>query len=217
MPLTPNDDIVEISRRCNFLRMALANAEDAFKTNPTLKYMYLCEVSEERPNPTFLCFSKGTYGSRLDLHRDYLSQRAILPIILTLPLCPWLKHINLREERLTTTLIEILCESLKNLPRIRTIDVSGNPFGSFGLQALLKLVLWRRSIVDCYVGSTQGVGSLLRRLQMACGRNYRDLAQREQEETEKEEEEEEEEEEKMGFVMGVETEQEGEASDALLT
>ncbi|ESL11193.1 hypothetical protein TRSC58_01064 [Trypanosoma rangeli SC58] len=85
MPLTPNDDIVEISRRCDFLRMALANADDAFKTDPTLKYMYLCEVSGERPNPTFLCFSKGTYGSRLDLHRDYLSQRAILPIILTLP------------------------------------------------------------------------------------------------------------------------------------
>lgn len=175
--LTPNDDILEISRRCDALRMTLFHAPDDVKMIPSKKYMYLCEVSGERPNVEFLRFSDGTHGGGLDLHRAYLGQRAILPILLTLPLCPWLEHINLREERLTTTLVQLLCEALRPLPRVRTIDVSGNPFGSFGVQAILGLVLRKRSIVDCRLDGVQCVGSLLRRLYMACERNQRDAVE----------------------------------------
>ncbi|ORC93752.1 uncharacterized protein TM35_000016290 [Trypanosoma theileri] len=171
MSVSPLDDIVEISRRCESLRQSLANADDDFKTIPSKKYLYLCKVSGEKPNSTFLCFSEGTHGGNLDLHCSYLSQRALLPILLTLPLCPWLSHINLREERLTTTLIQLLCMSLQDLPRVRTIDVSGNPFGSYGVRTLLTLVMRNRSIVDCRVDGVQCVGALLRRLYMACERN----------------------------------------------
>ncbi|KAH9577287.1 hypothetical protein LSM04_001845 [Trypanosoma melophagium] len=171
MSVSPLDDIVEISKRCESLRLALAEADDDFKTIPNKKYLYLCEVTGERPNFTFLCFSQGTHGDTLDLHRSYLGQRALLPILLTLPLCPWISHINLSEERLTTTLIQLLCASLQNLPRVRTIDVSGNPFGSYGVRSLLTLVLRNRSIVDCRVDGVQCVGALLRRLYMACERN----------------------------------------------
>ncbi|KEG15328.1 hypothetical protein DQ04_00111280 [Trypanosoma grayi] len=174
MSVTPNDDIVEISQRCDFLRTALRDAPDDVKIIPERKYSYLCEMSGERPNLVFLRFSQGTYGGSLDLHRSYLSQRAFLPILFTLPLCPWLEHINLREERLTTTLIQLLCEALQDLPCLTTIDVSGNPFGSFGVQALLRLVQRNRSIVDCRVDGVQCVGAFLRRLHMACERNMED-------------------------------------------
>lgn len=167
----PYDDIVEISQRCDQLRRALLTADDAVKTIPCLKYAYLCEASGERPNLGFLRFSEGKSGGCADFHRAYLSQRAILPVLLTLPLCPWLEHINLRENRLTTTLVQLLCQALRDLPRVKIIDVSENPFGSFGMQAILNLVLRKSTVVDCRVDGIQCVGSLLRRLHNACELN----------------------------------------------
>ncbi|KAG8344355.1 hypothetical protein ERJ75_000707900 [Trypanosoma vivax] len=173
MALTPYDDIIEIERRCRTLRESLEGADDETKMVPSKRYLRLCQASGESPNPVFLQFTSDASMVSLDLHRSYLSQRALMPIILTLPLCNWLEHIDLREERLTTTLIELLCEAVQGLPRLKTIDVSGNPFGSFGVRALLRQVLRNKHIVDCRVDGVQCTGSLLRRLHMACERNSR--------------------------------------------
>ncbi|AAZ10720.1 uncharacterized protein TEOVI_000471000 [Trypanosoma equiperdum] len=171
MSTTPYDDVTEVSRRCAALREALSRADDDVITTPNKKYLYLCKVSGERPNATFQAFTEDMTKVSLDLHKSYLSQRALLPVLLTLPLCTWLERINLREERLTTTLIHLLCEALCRLPRIKVIDVSGNPFGSFGVDALLKLVKCNQRIVDCRMDGVQCVGSLRRRLADACERN----------------------------------------------
>nr|CCC89995.1 conserved hypothetical protein [Trypanosoma congolense IL3000] len=173
MTVTPYDDIVDIGRRCSKLREALGKASDDVRADPSSKYLYMCEVSGERPNPVFLAVTRNKNIRSLDLHNTYLGHRALLPILLTLSLCTWIEYINLQEERLTTTLIELLCEALAGLPRISVIDVSGNPFGSFGVEALLKLVRRRESIVECHVNGVQCVGALSRRLQAACERNAR--------------------------------------------
>lgn len=120
--------------------------------------------------------SVGSGPSVLDLTRAFIGRRALLPILLVLPECVQLQHLSLRDQHLNSVHVALLCNALLPLPKLTTLDLSFNPFGSEGVSAILRLVLQKPTLQQCELRGVIAVSPLLRRLEEALQRNQSALS-----------------------------------------
>lgn len=177
-------DVLLAYRSLNHLRMAHSSAQGCYED--------LCAAMDVQPDKTFLqcCLANDTLcetglaaaaldtetteaATTLDMHRSYVAVRSFLPIVCSLRMCFALQCINFAGCRLDATQIVLLCDALSPsyVGSLKMIDVSRNPFGSVGVQALLQLALKHHSVVNIVVDGVETVPALHRRLVSALRRN----------------------------------------------
>lgn len=107
----------------------------------------------------------------LDFLPTYVGKLMWLPIFVTLSDCVLLHSLSLSSQQLDSDLILLLAHSLPPLVQLACLDVSGNPIGCTGLQALIRLVKSSPSLTQCNVHGAASIAPLTRRLEAALARN----------------------------------------------
>jgi len=159
--LLQEDEALSRSHAATFRAVTVESSlEDGAYTEGTLSY----SDSSHVPTPSHR-------GTVLALSREQVGTVALLPIILTLHECQFLRSVQLQRQGMTSAHVELLCRALLRAPALESVDVSYNPCGSRGLTALLHTVLRRPNITQCEVRGLQVIAPLLRRLETAVARN----------------------------------------------
>ncbi|CAG9582225.1 conserved hypothetical protein [Leishmania major strain Friedlin] len=107
----------------------------------------------------------------LDFLPTYVGKLAWLPIFVTLSDCVLLHSLSLSSQQLDSDLVLLLAHSLPPLVQLASLDVSGNPIGCTGVQALIRLVKSSPSLTQCNIHGAASIAPLTRRLEAALARN----------------------------------------------
>ncbi|KAG5494078.1 hypothetical protein JKF63_01912 [Porcisia hertigi] len=116
---------------------------------------------------------------RLDFSPTYVGKRAWLPIFVTLSNCVLLHSLSLSNQQLDSELVLLLTSSLPPLVQLSCLDLSGNPIGCTGVQALIRLVRTFPALVYCNIHGSASIAPLTRRLETALAHNQRHASQTE--------------------------------------
>lgn len=141
--------------------------------NPLEQYQFLLRVLHLKPCNEYLTLLTSYFSANveekkneeLDFSRTFVGEKHWLLIILTLSGCTYLQRINLSKQRLSSVLIQMLCEALAQLPNLFSIDVSYNPCGSSAVKFLLRLAKRNKKIVFCKISGINCTSALTRRLE----------------------------------------------------
>jgi hypothetical protein len=91
----------------------------------------------------------------LDLHRNYLGDRGILPVLDMLSHCKVLKRVVLSENGIRNNGAIALAQALKAHATVSSVDVSGNQISLGGGKALLELLATNPKIKDIGFANTR--------------------------------------------------------------
>lgn len=153
-------------------------------------YVCLCETHAYPANAHFLeylaryarvqgAIANGTAQGmlctvrRLDFSSTYVGKAvAWLPIFVTLSDCVLLHQLSVSGQQLSSDLAVLLARSLTPLVQLAHLDVSGNPIGCAGVQALIRLVKASPTLVECDIHGATSIALLSRQLEAALARNH---------------------------------------------
>ncbi|GET92414.1 hypothetical protein, conserved [Leishmania tarentolae] len=107
----------------------------------------------------------------LDFLPTYVGKLMWLPVFVTLSDCVLLHSLSLSNQQLDSDLVLLLAHSLQPLVQLACLDVSGNPFGCDGVQALIRLVKFCPSLTQCNIHGAASIAPLTRRLEAALACN----------------------------------------------
>ncbi|KAG5493320.1 hypothetical protein GH5_02063 [Leishmania sp. Ghana 2012 LV757] len=117
----------------------------------------------------------GTVRS-LDFLPTYVGKFMWLPIFVTLSDCVLLHSLSLSRQQLDSDLVLLLARSLTPLVQLSCLNVSGNPIGCAGVQALIRLVKSSPTLLQCNVHGAASIAPLTRRLEAALARNQEHIS-----------------------------------------
>ncbi|KAG5468394.1 hypothetical protein LSCM1_02374 [Leishmania martiniquensis] len=112
----------------------------------------------------------GTVRS-LDFLPTYVGKLMWLPIFVTLSDCVLLQSLSLSRQKLDSDLVLLLAQSLPPLVQLACLDVSGNPIGCTGVQALIQLVKSSPTLLQCTIHGAASIAPLTRQLEAALAHN----------------------------------------------
>ncbi|AIN97814.1 hypothetical protein LPMP_203190 [Leishmania panamensis] len=108
---------------------------------------------------------------RLDFLSTYVGKFMWIPIFVTLSDCVLLHSLSLSCQQLDSDLVLLLTQSLSPLVQLASLDVSGNPIGCIGVQALIRLVQSSPTLTQCNIYGAASIVPLTRRLDAVLARN----------------------------------------------
>lgn len=135
--------------RSLFDRLKLYITQDPLINTAELCYLAACEAMEISPEPLVHTFVAAAPSSTLDLSLSYQSTYSLLALAITFPFLSSLEIVVFGKQRIDSSMMSILCESMSSLPLLQQIDVSANPIGSLGVQSIVQLA--RRQVTLCRV------------------------------------------------------------------
>eukprot|EP00796_Vickermania_ingenoplastis_P004360 gene4360-3171_t len=146
---------------------------------PLYQYRFLARLLHVEPCEEYVailesnCSSSGMEDrlTELNFKRAYVGHTHWIAIFLTLPKCVYLQKLNVAKQRLSSVLIQFMCDALVHLPALYSIDVSYNPFGSTGVKHLTNLARRKPNLVFCGFSGIHCISKLGRQLEEAIGRN----------------------------------------------
>lgn len=145
---------------------------------PVDQYRFLIRLLHVKPCQEYLNvleahFTPDSPHKKTDLNfeRTYVGHTHWIAIFLTLPGCVGLQKFNACKQRLTSMLVEMMCDALVCLPALFSLDVSFNPFGSTGVKALVRLAKRKPHLVFCGFNGIHCISKLGRELEEAITRN----------------------------------------------
>eukprot|EP00759_Apiculatamorpha_spiralis_P048535 PhF_6_TR4375/c0_g1_i1/m.5904 len=118
------------------------------------------EVQMSKPNTVFLSMLPdkpgGTLASdTLDLHRNYVGDKGLVPILAVVQRSPQLRKLNFGENGLRNNAIKVMCAALVKHPGVTSIDISDNYISEGAGRALEQLLKDNPRITDLGIANTK--------------------------------------------------------------
>ena len=119
-----------------------------------------CRDEGVHPNSTFFRLLPDKPGvlllqDSLDLHRNYVGNRGIVPVLAVIQRCPQIKRLILTENGLRNSAVEAICHMVAKHGSITSIDLSDNYISEGAAVALEQLLTETPRITDVGLVNTK--------------------------------------------------------------
>ena len=147
-----------------------------------IEYTAACQAVGVKANKR-IAEACAKHSKEIDVSSEYIGVRGYLAFFVVLPSLPYLETLKMPRSRMDTTLVVLLSHSCgygrrmgKDLPSLvpsslARLDLSNNPFGSVGAQALAELVGKRSSLVEITLEGVEMIAAVHTKLQKSLSRN----------------------------------------------
>eukprot|EP01063_Lacrimia_lanifica_P040049 TRINITY_DN8964_c0_g1_i1.p1 TRINITY_DN8964_c0_g1~~TRINITY_DN8964_c0_g1_i1.p1 ORF type:complete len:183 (+),score=78.58 TRINITY_DN8964_c0_g1_i1:50-598(+) len=132
------------------------------KINRSLREVYEEGCMENRVTPNSVLLASlpekvgvGFDSDVLDLSRNYVGNRGLVPVLSVVQKCPHLKKVVFSDNGLRNAAVKSMCVVLASHPDLTAIDLSDNYISEGAGEALVQLVKTNDNIVDIQLLNTK--------------------------------------------------------------